>query len=534
MFFAKIAKKSAHIFRQYKILTMKHLCSLIFLWSAASAVMRAQPTIQWQISLGGSGHDEATPVLPTGDGGYILAGYNTSGDGDVSGNHGDRDFWIVKLDATGTLQWEKSLGGSGDDVAFSIQLASDKGYIAAGRSNSNDGDVSGNHGGLDYWVAKIDSTGALQWQKSYGGSGADYAYFIQTTDDGGYVMAGRTFSNDGDVSGNQGGFDCWLLKLDSAGAIQWQKTLGGSADDVAYAIQPLGDGTYIAAGVTVSNDGDVSGNHGGEDCWVIKLDQAGAIQWQKSLGGSADDGFFDIRPTSDGGYIAAGYAGSNDGDVSGNHGAYDCWVVKLDSAGAMQWQKSLGGSDDEAFRTILPTSDGGYLAPGYSRSADGELTGNLGSNDWWLVKLDSAGAIQWQKSLGGGDSEIAKSILPTSDGGYIATGYSASNDGDVSGNHGGNDMWVVKLNPLSGVEDHMNPANLQIFPNPATYFIEIQTDANDPVAIVHVTDLSGRKLHEQRALKTERIEVSLLPDGVYMVSIVTQSGKRAQKKIVKQ
>lgn len=499
-----------------------------------SLTIYSQPTIQWQKSLGGSSFDEATPILPTGDGGYILAGYNTSDDGDVSGNHGDRDFWIVKLDAYGALQWEKSLGGSGDDVALSIQPTSDNGYIVAGRSNSNDGDVSGNHGSLDIWVVKIDSAGAIQWQKSYGGSGADYAYFIQTTGDGGYVVAGRTSSNDGDVSGNQGGFDGWLLKLDSAGAIQWQKSLGGSADDVAYAIQPPGDGGYIAAGVTVSNDGDVSGNHGGEDCWVVKLDEAGAIQWQKPLGGSADDGFFDIRPTGDGGYIAAGYAGSNDGDVSGNHGTYDCWVVKLDSAGAMLWQKPLGGSAEEAFRIIIPTSDGGYLAPGYSRSADGELTGNQGSHDWWLVKLDNAGAIHWQKSLGGSNSEIAKSVLPTSDGGYIAAGYSASNDGDVTGNHGGNDVWVVKLNPIVGINEQQKVPEWQVFPNPTTGFIEIQTDENDPATIVTITDALGKIPLERHTPNTWRINMSLLPDGVYMIAIVTQSGKRAQKKILKQ
>jgi hypothetical protein len=149
-------------------------------------------------------------------------------------------------------------------------------------------------------------------------------------------MVGQSYSNDGDVSGNHGGNgDAWIVKLNSIGEIQWQKCLGGSNLDIAGAIQPTSDDGYVMAGYTHSNDGDVSGNHGGnDDAWVVKLNSTGEIQWQKCLGGSGDDQAFDIQPTADGGYIMVGQSSSNDGDVSGNHGGNgDAWIVKLNSTG---------------------------------------------------------------------------------------------------------------------------------------------------------------------------------------------------------
>ncbi|MCD6418321.1 hypothetical protein J7M00_06020, partial [bacterium] len=242
-------------------------------------------------------------------------------------------FAVAALAQTPTIVWQKCLGGSDWDEAYSIQQTDDGGFIIAGESYSNDGDVSGNHGGGDYWVVKLNSAGDIVWQKSLGGSDWDEAYSIQQTTDGGFIVAGESVSNDGDVSGHHGssGYsaDYWLVKFNSAGSIEWQKSLGGSGDDVAFSIQQTTDGGFIVAGYSESNDSDVSGNHsyyGYYDYWVVKLNSAGNIDWQKCLGGSDDDWAYSIQQTFDGGYIVAGYSYSNDGDVSGNHGAYDYWV----------------------------------------------------------------------------------------------------------------------------------------------------------------------------------------------------------------
>ncbi len=355
---------------------------------------------------------------------------NISDNFDIPGNHGEDDFWIVKLDAQGNIQWQKSLGGSENDRAKSIQQTTDGGYIVAGNTLSNDGNVSGNHGRNDFWIVKLDELGTIQWQKTLGGSEGARAESIQQTTDGGYIVGGTSWSNDGDVSGNHGEDDFWIIKLDASGSIQWQKSLGGSESEQPQSIQQTTDGGYIIAGYTWSNDGDVSGNHGGGDFWIVKLDGSGTIQWQKSLGGSGFDTAQSIQQTTDGGYIANGY-----GSIAGNHGTVDFWIVKLDAPGNIQWQKSLGGSTDDLGESIQRTTDGGYIVAGSSRSDDGDVSGNHGDSDFWIVKLDGSGTIQWQKSLGGSEDDRAESnIQQTTDGGYIIAGRSESNDGDILGN----------------------------------------------------------------------------------------------------
>lgn len=214
--------------------------------------------------------------------------------------------------------------------AQSIELTNDGGFIVAGSTHSDDGNVSGNHGMSDFWIVKLDSEGVLEWQKCLGGSGHDWAHSVQQTADGGYILAGSTESNDGDVTGNHGGQDFWIVKLKEDGELEWQRCLGGSSNDTASAVQQTIDGGYIVSGYTESNDGDVSGNRGNSDYWLVKLSSSGDLLWQKCLGGSDHDYSHSLQQTTDGGYILAGSSRSNDGDVTGNQGDYDFWVVKLE------------------------------------------------------------------------------------------------------------------------------------------------------------------------------------------------------------
>ncbi|MFP5042028.1 hypothetical protein [Parasediminibacterium sp. JCM 36343] len=393
------------------------LFCLLALAAATKTNAQTAPSIQWQKAIGGTGNDVAQSIQHTADGGYIVAGYTSSNNGEVSGNNGGTDCWVIKLDGAGNLQWQKTFGGSGLDYARSIQPTADGGYIIAGFTGSNDGDVSGNHRDGDCWVVKLDSSGNLQWQKAIGGAGLDEAYSIQTTADNGYIIAGKTTSNDSDGTH---GVDCWVVKLGSTGGLQWQKTFGGTGEDVAKIIKPTADGGYIMAGYTESNNGDISSNHGEGDAWVVKLDSMGILQWQKTFGGTSDDGATSIFPTADGSYVMAGYTGSKDGDVSGNHGGYDYWVIKLSSKGILQWQNTFGGTGDDKANTLQPTDDGGYIVAGYSltTSINGNVSGNGGA-DYRVAKLDSTGSLQWQKALGGTTDDYAYSVQPTSDGGYI-------------------------------------------------------------------------------------------------------------------
>ena len=284
----------------------------------------------------------------------------------------------------------------------------------------------------------------------------------------------------------------------TAPTIMWQKSLGGSDWDWAYSIQQTSDGGFIVAGGSYSNDVYVTGNHGSTDYWVLKLKPSGDIEWQKSLGGSDADEAFSIQQTSDGGFIVAGYSESNDGDVTGNHGWYDYWVVKLNTSGAIDWQKSLGGSYSDAAYSIQQTSDDGFIVAGGSYSDDGDVTENHLSADYWVVKLNSSGNIEWQKSLGGSDDDIATSIQQTSDGGFIVAGYSGSNNGDVTGNHGNVDYWIVKLSPDTYVEEtHAIPDDFSVTasPNPFNSAINISVEQTFLSVQNGQTGMSGLPMH---------------------------------------
>lgn len=439
----------------------------LFLTSMAHA---QTPAIQWQKSYGGSGREQCYSIQQTTDGGYITAGWANSLDGDVTGNHGSYDYWVVKTNSAGTLQWQKSYGGSGDDEASFIQQTNDGGYIVCGTSGSTNGQVTGNHGGGgDCWIVKLDGAGTLQWEHTYGGSGNDFAQFIQQAADGGYIVVGGSTSTDGDVTGNHGSLDYWVVKIDSAGLLQWQKSLGGSGEDEAYSVKQTTDGGYIIAGNSMSTDGNVTGNHGGFDYWVVKLNGAGTLQWEKSYGGPGNEYAYSIAQTSDGGYAVSGGSNSNGGNVTGNHGNPDIWVVKLSSTGALQWQKSYGGSSDDECYSIQQTTDKGYVFAGYSASSDGDVTGYHGSGlaEYWVVKTDSTGTLQWQKPLGGTAGDGAQCVQQTSDGGYIVSGSSNSSDGDAGGNHGVTDYWIVKLvGNVNGVANVLQNSLTNAYPNP--------------------------------------------------------------------
>jgi hypothetical protein len=456
------------------------------------------PSIQWQKCLGGTNSEQSfNSIEQTTDGGYILASWTDSYDGDVSGNHGVWNIWIVKLNNLGAIQWKKCFGGSGDtsfmNWNISIKQTLDGGYVFASTTMSNDFDVSGNHGGYDIWVVKLNSTGNIQWQKCLGGTGMEFAQSIELTSDGGYILASWTDSNDGDVSGNHSGTDAWIIKLNSTGVIQWQKCIGGSGLEQAYSIKQTPDNGYVVACRAYSNNGDVSGNHGGGDFWLVKLNSSGVIQWQKCYGGTNYEEASDIQLTNDGGYIICGQTNSNNGDVIGFHGGVDCFVIKVNSLGAIQWQKCLGGTTNNGpfagmrYR-IIQTNNGGFIVFSTSDSNDGDVIGN--AFDYWIVKLNSSGTIQWQKCLGGTSMEQACSVNQTSDGGFILSGYTLSNDVDVSGNHGGSgsvDAWIVKLSAETLNSLAFDSDTISISPNPASTQVNISFN--------NITDLTGGNIN---------------------------------------
>jgi hypothetical protein len=415
--------------------------------------------------LGGAGLEQYPCIQKTVDGGYILSGRSTSSSsGDVAeANHGQGDYWIAKLDAHGFIVWERLLGGNNDEAAFSIQQTTDGGYIVTGGSASSaNGNVSYvNHGGSDCWIVLLDRFGNIDNDRLLGGNGDELAKSSQQTSDGGLIIAGySTSSANGDVTGiNHGFIDVWVVKSDINGDIIWDKLLGGNNDEEALSIQQTTDGGYIVAGYSWSSaNGDVSGtNHGLQDYWIVKLNAAGAITWNKLLGGTGNEYAAGIQQTSDGGYIVAGTSSSSaNGSVTGvNHGLKDYWIVKLDAAGNITWNKLLGGSGDDIAYSIQQTTDGGYIVAGASKSsANGDVTAiNHGLNDYWIVKLNATGDVIWNKLIGGSNDDIAYSIQKSAGGGYIVAGFSGSSaNGDITGaNHGITDYWIVRLDASGNI-----------------------------------------------------------------------------------
>ena len=247
--------------------------------------------------------------------------------------------------------------------------------------------------------------------------------------------------------------------------------------------------------------------------------QAVTIEWQRSLGGSWHDDAYSIQQTADGGYIVAGDSYSNDGDVTGNHGGNDYWIVKLDASANITWQRALGGSNSDGALSIQQTTDGGYIVAGYSESNDGDVTGNHGGpTDYWVVKLDASGNITWQKSLGGSNNEGAFSIQQTSDGGYIVAGNSGSNDGDITGNHGDRDYWVVKLGPDVGIQE-TKKLSISVYPNPTSDKLMLTCDQSAVGQAYYISDQLG-KLVTKGIISASAMELDLteLNSGVYFIT----------------
>jgi uncharacterized delta-60 repeat protein len=368
---------------------------------------------QWAITHSGNQLDSANSVQQTSDGGYVVAGWTGSFGVGVSG------AWILKLNSDGTIAWEKIYGGNNADEANSIQQTSDGGYVVAGET------YSFGAGAWDAWILKLNSDGTIAWQKTYGGGGTEYASSIQQTSDGGYIVTGMSDSF------GTGNLSVWVLKLNSAGTIDWQQNYGGiEADFRNCYIQQTSDGGYVVA------TGTLSFGAGNLDIWVSKLNSDGTIDWQKTYGGNSQEYANSIQQTSDGGYIVVGDT------TSFGAGTYDAWILKLNSDGTIAWQKTYGGNNYDFAKSIQQTTDGGYVVAGWTGSF-----GVVGVDDAWILKLNSDGTIAWQKTYGGNDHDWARSVQQTSDGGYVVAGDTDSFGAAASGGADfTTDLWVLKLN----------------------------------------------------------------------------------------
>ncbi|HSI90227.1 MAG TPA: T9SS type A sorting domain-containing protein [Adhaeribacter sp.] len=354
----------------------------------------------WDKTFGGDAHDALSAMQQTSDGGYILAGSSSSGlTGDRSqANNGLVDFWILKLDSAGTKQWDQAFGGSQTNRATSIQQTADGGYIIGGSSNSGvSGHKSQpNLGSDDYWIVKTDAAGNKLWDKTFGTSSKETLNSIYQTSDGGYILAGTSEGSiGGDKTGaSRGGADYWVVKTDANGLKQWDKTFGGNGADEAFSICQTSDGGYLLGGSSASSilSGDKSQpSKGGFDYWVIKLAANGNLIWDRSFGGAGNDRLLSLQQTRSGNFILGGYSdsGTSSNKTQPRIGSVDYWVIELNSIGNQLWDMTLGGTSQNALWEIRQTSDSGFILGGYSNSgiSGDKSQATKGGYDYWIVKL---------------------------------------------------------------------------------------------------------------------------------------------------
>ncbi len=353
------------------------------------------------------------------------------------------------------ITWQKCFGGSEQDNAEDILKIPD-GYLIIGWTESYDGDISFNNGGSDGWIIRTDSTGNITWEKTYGGTKGDNFFRIFGDNNGNYFILGASNSSDGDVSFDPytDSWDLWILKIDIEGNIIWDKIVGGSYGDNIWNGSPTLDGGVIATGWTYSNDGDVSVNYGGGDTWTVKLSPDGEVEWDYTIGTDWIDKGQAAIQTSDGGYLISSNSIILEDGIGNitciphSYGWMDGVLFKLDSNLNVQWQHCYGGSNSDGIFGITEIEDGYVISAGTS-SNNGDVSGFHGENDNWIVKLDFEGNIIWQKCLGGSRYEFTSNSIESNDHNLTIVGGTSSNDGDVSGNHSLSeydyDIWFVKL-----------------------------------------------------------------------------------------
>lgn len=417
---------------------------------AVHSVHAQQPPLHWARKYGGSATDVPFVIKATSDGGTIVAGYTTSKDGDVV-NDASReywDLWIIKLDRCGNIVWKKTMGGTGYESARDV-IETSTGFLVLGETNSTDGDVVAGFGGTkDIWLLQLDFTGNLTWQKRLGGNGLDIGNQIVALNDGNYLIAATTSSTDGIAADNHstGGYtDGLLIKVDPAGNVLWNKCYGGSKNEELLDIEVVNDKIFIA-GYANSTDGDIPANQKNYDVWILGVDASGTKRSSNIYGGSQNDVAYSMTRGAEGTLTLAGYTTSDDGDVSGAKGDQDYWILNVSETGTVNWQQTLGGTDAEYANYVINDSDGGFLVGGITYSVDGDVTGAKGAGDFWVVKLNNAGTVVWKQVYGGSANDYLRaSYFKPDTREYYLAGDSESFDGDFSDGQGETDFAVMKF-----------------------------------------------------------------------------------------
>ena len=513
--------------------------------------LQAQNDFQMSFSnvIGGSDSDKASGIIKINSGDFLTFGYYKSTDGDFSSNHGNYDIFVRKIDLSGNMIWETVLGGSNADYIYDAIEDDNGNFVLVGTSKSNDNDITGNHGNYDILVIKLDASGNLLWQKSFGGSDVDKGTSLLGLTGDEYYILGYSKSIDGDFTLNYGGYDVWLIKIDAMGNIISKQNYGGSSDDKSFKIYTGFSDSYIISAYSKSNDGDVPSNQGNYDFWIFELDNSGTITWNHTFGGSgidknaylAMDLPLSLNKTNVNmiGFNLLGTSNSNDGDIINSYGNFDICMMSIDDSGNVITQKNYGGTDVDFPTSYVevqsPLAPTYYYFSGYSNSNDNDFNANMGAYDAWIVKTDINGNILESKNFGGSDTDRFTGISlyhNASDMNIFTVGITKSTDYDISGQHGNYDAWFANIiSGTSGISEINSNLN-KIYPNPASSIVFIE---GDKINKINVSDLSGKTILEKKYSDTSSsiLDISNLSKGIYLLKIYDGKQINIKKLIVK-
>lgn len=432
------------------------------------------------------------------------------------------DYWLFKLDENLELVWEQVYGGSLSEEAINALQTEDGGFLLSGNTYSSDADVSENHGGSDFWLVKTDAEGNLEWEKSFGGSGDEHNGRIVEVPGNGYLLTGSTNSNDGDVGGNMGSSDYWVVKITTEGEIEWENNFGGSGFEVPVSAIPTADEGFIVAGYTESTDGQINNPHGDFDYWVIKIDQSGNLNWEKSLGGSYVDKPMGIMKDHEDGYLVFGNSNSSNGDISFPLGANDGWVIKLDEDGNIIWDKSFGGEGTDGIIDFKLSPNGGYIYSGVYQPENSVAR-------CIIEETDADGNEIWEKLFGmvgwWGIDYYQNEIKYDEDGNLLSLGDFTSDYFSYA--------WLAKLSLENMGISEIEKTDLKLYPNPAKNYFYLNSKI--PIDKIEIYNAAGQIVLTTKlnAETNPKVNIESVVPGIYQVKIQTQNFIHSLKILVR-
>lgn len=502
----------------------------------------AQLQIEWQQSFGGSDYDEAVDILAADDGFYVL-GTTESTDGNVSFLHGKTDFWVVKVDFSGNILWEKTFGGSlGEALEDGFRAYNSNDIYLVGWSASSDGDITYNPfpDVNSIWIVRLDDAGNKLWDTKVGGPyGFWYNCLGSPTSDGGVVCGLQSSYQGGNITTYYGGWDAWTIKLDSTGGVDWDFTIGSSGSEFINEIIQTSDGGYIAGvyGMPSGSGGNIecqSINYSSEGI-LFKMDSASNKEWSRCYGGSAHDGIRTLLELSDG-YLVAGFTESSDGDLlnSGYHADVDVWLLRLDTVGNVVWSKCFGGSKAEYPQEIFQTAEGDFVVFANSESSDGDVVGNFLNGAYcystiWVIKVSAEGELIWQQCIGSKAEEGVYGVSKFDNNHYAIAGYmTLSPSGDVNCSNfvlgSERNYWAFELTDLTVGEQEPPPlGDIRLYPDPVDDFLTVSIPADRPAENIsaEIVSAEGKTVMTFHPGTAEtRLDIRQLPPGIYIVKIL--------------